>query len=498
MTAAAQPARPPRRKNPYVGPRAFRNKEEELFFGRDREKRELSDLLISERIVLLHAPSGAGKTSLIQAGLVPLLKQERLGKDHFAPTIPLRVKTPAPEDLRVRNRYVYSIALDLLGGKHAPEDLASLELPEVVKLATQRPDAGVPVLILDQFEEILVLEPGDWDNQKAFFRELGFALNDGRIWALLSMREEYIGGLDRFVRYLPTHLRTTYRLDFLERGPATTAITEPAARVGVTYTEQATTELLRRLMIRKVQRPCHGVEEVTAPYVGPFQLQVVCRRLWWSLIKEKGANFDTIDLDDVKRHGDVGTALRGYYSDAVATVARTTGADEQVIRDWFETQLITVQHFRNQTLAGPAAGNVEPTEVLRALEDAYLIRSDTRAESRWYELAHDQLITPVLDSNREWRIAHLESWRRKAREWNDRRGNALLLRGQELRNAQHHASGIQLTQPEREFLQESARAEQERNVLERLHSTVGTLGVIAFLELILIVVLVIQLLRTAG
>jgi hypothetical protein len=497
MTSAA-PAAPRRgagRRNPYVGPRAFRNKEGELFFGREREKRELTDLLIAERIVLLHAPSGAGKTSLVQAGLVPLLRKERLGKDHFAPTIPLRVKTPVPDGLRVRNRYIYSIALDLLGGDHDPKDLAGLDLPEVIKLATQRPGAGVPVLIFDQFEEILLLEPGDWQHQRAFFRELGAALNDSRIWALLSMREEYIGGLDRFVRYLPTHLRTTFRLDFLEKEPAMTAITAPAARAGVTYTDEAAAELLRRLMTRKVQRPCHGVEEVMAPYVGPFQLQVVCRRLWWSLVGEKGPGFDAIDLDDVERHGDVETALSGYFSDAVAGVARTTRADEQVIRDWFETQLITVQHFRNQTLAGPVSGDVEPTEVLRALEDAYLVRSDTRAESTWYELAHDQLITPVLESNRAWRRVHLEPWRRRARDWNERHDDSLLLRGPELRDAEHRANGTELTQPERDFLQASGRVEQDRNLLQQLHSTIGTLGVIAVVELVVIVVLLVQLLR---
>jgi hypothetical protein len=499
MTTAAEsaPPRGARRRNPYVGPRAFRNAEE-LFFGRDREKRELTDLLIAERVVLLHAPSGAGKTSLIQAGITPLLKDERLGRDHFSPTIPLRVKTPPPPQLRVRNRYIYSIALDLLGGEHDPDDLAGLGLREVIKLATQRPGVGFPVLIFDQFEEILVLEPGDWENQKTFFRELGLALNDGRLWALLSMREEYIGGLDRFVRYLPTHLRTTYRLDYLEERPARTAITEPAARRGAIYTEEAATELLHRLMKRRLQRPCHDVEEVTVPYVGPFQLQVVCRRLWWSLADEKGDDFDAIDLGDVERHGDIETALRGYYSDAVARVARNTKAEEEAIRDWFEAELITVQRFRNQTLTGPVSGDIEPTVVLRALEDAYLIRSDTRADSRWYELAHDQLINPVLESNQRWRLAHVEPWRLRAREWHQSHQNALLLRGVELRNAEHHASGIKLSRPEREFLQESARAEQDRTLLARMHSTIGTLGVIAFVELILIVVLVVQLLRTGN
>ena len=62
------------RPNPYVGPRAF--KTGETLYGRDRELNQLLDLLIAERIVLLYSPSGAGKTSLVQAALMPALEQE--------------------------------------------------------------------------------------------------------------------------------------------------------------------------------------------------------------------------------------------------------------------------------------------------------------------------------------------------------------------------------------------------------------------------------------
>src|SRR5205085_9497719 len=73
--------------NPYVGPRALERGEP--IYGRERELLDLRDLLIAERIVLLYSPSGAGKTSLIQAGLVELIKAEqfnvlpvmRVGKD---------------------------------------------------------------------------------------------------------------------------------------------------------------------------------------------------------------------------------------------------------------------------------------------------------------------------------------------------------------------------------------------------------------------------------
>ncbi len=62
-----------------MGPRAFEESERELFFGRDLETRQLAALVIAQRVVVLYSPSGAGKTSLLQAGLIPLLgRQKRL------------------------------------------------------------------------------------------------------------------------------------------------------------------------------------------------------------------------------------------------------------------------------------------------------------------------------------------------------------------------------------------------------------------------------------
>src|SRR5713101_5046340 len=82
--------------NPYVGPRAFRKNE--LFFGRERESAGLINTLIAGRIVLLHSPSGAGKTSLIQASVVPALEGRRFQvcarlKPSFSA---IRVNAPIP------------------------------------------------------------------------------------------------------------------------------------------------------------------------------------------------------------------------------------------------------------------------------------------------------------------------------------------------------------------------------------------------------------------
>src|SRR5262245_56419237 len=89
---------------PFVGPRSFRLGEP--LFGRDQEVRRLLNLLIAERIVLMFSPSGAGKTSLIQARLILALREEE-----FFDLPIIRVKQPtlieAPGASRI-NRFVQS------------------------------------------------------------------------------------------------------------------------------------------------------------------------------------------------------------------------------------------------------------------------------------------------------------------------------------------------------------------------------------------------------
>ena len=62
--------------NPYVGPRPFEERHQRRFFGRDWEANELVSLIVAHPAVLLYAQSGAGKTSLINAKLIPLLRDE--------------------------------------------------------------------------------------------------------------------------------------------------------------------------------------------------------------------------------------------------------------------------------------------------------------------------------------------------------------------------------------------------------------------------------------
>ena len=62
---------------PYVGLRPFEEKDRSVFFGRERDLQRLINQVYTSRVVVVFAPSGVGKTSLLRAGLVPRLRKDR-------------------------------------------------------------------------------------------------------------------------------------------------------------------------------------------------------------------------------------------------------------------------------------------------------------------------------------------------------------------------------------------------------------------------------------
>ncbi|MEZ4772409.1 MAG: AAA family ATPase [Bacteroidia bacterium] len=64
---------------PYVGLRSFKQEEAAIFFGRGREIRELYGLLNSmQPVILFYGKAGVGKSSLLQAGLIPRVEDDYL------------------------------------------------------------------------------------------------------------------------------------------------------------------------------------------------------------------------------------------------------------------------------------------------------------------------------------------------------------------------------------------------------------------------------------
>jgi WD40 repeat protein len=433
----------------------------------------------------------------------------------------MRVRLEPPETERPTNRYVLSALLSLeeslAGEGQMPlEELAGLTLAGYLDrrasaLAAGGSGAGETagswgegvVLVFDQFEEVLTVDPTDREVKAEFFGQVGEALRDWGRWALFAMREEFVARLDPYLRPVPTRLGTRYRLELLGAEEARVAVQEPARGAGVEFTDAAAVKLVDDLRRVRVQRPDGTAEEQLGPYVEPVQLQVVCRRLWGGL----PADDMEIDEADVVAVGDVDTALRGYYSERVATVAETTEVREQAVREWFDKWLITEYGIRGQVLQGPERSEGLANRAIWPLVDAHLVRAEQRRGATWFELAHDRLIEPVRVDNAAWREEHLSALQRQAVLWEDQgRSSGLLLRERALLDAEAWAAAHEeeLTEVEREYLGEcrEARAieERERRQARRIRWLAVGATVFSIIALILAVVagLQTQAARTAA
>ncbi len=459
--------------NPYIGPRAFQTGE--VLYGREREIQELLDLLIAERIVLLHSPSGAGKSSLVYAGLIPRLRQEGFRVLPIA-----RVNLELPGELAGTdfNSHIFSTLMCLAEAlpqpqKIQPKELASLSLDSFIsriEQAVSEDQSDLPknnILIFDQFEEILTINPAARMDKVTFFTQLGVALRNRNRWALFIMREDFVAALSPYLRSVPTRLANTYRLDLLGADAARQAIQAPAKRQGVDFTEEASLRLVDDLRRIRVQRPDGTVEDQLGLYVEPVQLQVVCYRLW-----------ENVDLQDAKISerdvlsiGNVDTALGDYYAERVAIIAKQANISERSIRDWFNRKLITEQGVRGQVLMGAETSDKLPNTVIHLLENAYLVRAEKRGGAIWFELSHDRLIKPVQENNAAWLNANLNLLQRQASQWEEReRNEALLLREKALEEAEAWAiaHATEMTSTERDYLkacQDNRKRESEAKAL---------------------------------
>ncbi len=427
--------------NPYVGLRPYQRRHSDNFYGRNREARDLLALMLAERVVLFYAQSGAGKTSLLNAKVIPDLEDEGF---HILPVA--RVSNDPPPGIAadgVDNIFMFSVLLALSQGKVAPRRLRQATLssfllkyyPRYTTAPTAGPDARSadvhfdlqpPLLILDQFEELFTTHRDRWREAEDFFRQLREALERmPPLGILFAMREDYVAEVEPYASLMPGRLRARYRIEPLGAAGALAAITKPAESRGIRFDpgvegdpSQPNVALWLRDELRKVKVQRRGdgrleTSSVLGPFVEPVQLQVVCHRMWENLPEQE---VQLIEMHELAQYGEIDRALIDFYESAVRQAAETSEANDRQIRRWFEQQLITPLGTRGLALRGEAETAGLPNAAVDALRAEHILAAEMRAGARWYELAHDRLVDPVLQSNAEWEAARETPLRSAAEE----------------------------------------------------------------------------------
>ena len=400
--------------NPFVGPRSFKRdlQDQRIFFGRDDETEEIVSLIFSHQLVLVYAQSGAGKTSIFNAQVIPTLEKNGfdvlpVARVGIGPAISANSPSSNADTASITNAYLLNGLQSLIPNTDRPlitDKSLSMFLKNTLPPKRNDRDELIPqVIIFDQFEEIFSVYPHDrWrEQQQEFFEQITEALINNPLFRIVFIiREDYLAQLDPFVQILPESLRPRFRLERLRREAAYEAIEGPLGMTDLRLDKTIVETIVDNLLKIRIETSMGKSSEIKGEFVEPIQLQVVCQRLWNKL---KTSQIDQINQDYFGYLGDVDKALEDFYVEAISEASKTAGVEEDTIRKWFEENLITSSGTRGIIHKGLESTGGIPNTAVDILEKKYLIRKEERAGAQWYELTHDRLIKPVLDSNKQWK-----------------------------------------------------------------------------------------------
>ena len=357
-------------RSPYQALLDYKLEDAPFFYGREQAITDLWQHIHQGRLTILHSESGAGKSSLLQAGIAARL----LSSGQLPLYIRPYKKSPTKA---IKEVFLPDVA-------HM-EELEHIQIQslrgflQTVCSALEQP----LTIFLDQFEEFFV--ELDISAQTHFFNELSDCLQDSSLsvrW-VLSLRREQLFQLSQFRPQIPTIFANEYYLEKLNQDEALQAIEQPALQRNVQYESG----LVHRIM---------GDLAGESGFVDPPQLQIVC----YYLFGERETDTITTTLYRAERNNANGA--QGILSNHLQQVlsrmpSQQSDIARQVLKElitsdnrriqYSQDNLYTILQYRHSELQADHLNLV-----INSLVDSRLLRLEQDAN---VELAHDYLLTQI-------------------------------------------------------------------------------------------------------
>jgi WD40 repeat protein len=462
---------------PYRGLEAFTAEHAEWFHGRSAAVQHIVATLVAHPVgVVVLGPSGAGKSSVMQAGLLPALAAGELpGSDRW-----IIVYARPGRDLRgeLENAGLHDAGVEPIGGAVA------------ARLAGEPAGARL-LLVIDQFEEALTPDAADerTAGQRAAIDDLAAAIGGPGLSVALVLRDDFY---PRLASQAPELLQAL--LPGLLNLPATLNAHElrdimvrPAEAVGLEFEAG-----LPERMISDVLAVTPGAEPARhAPITVLPLIELALQQLWQR--KESGR----LTHEAYQRIGGIAGALTTWCDTAIAELPPEQRAVAQRILTALVRPADDLNHvpavrqqvhlatLRQLAVADTPEQGVD--EVLKVLTERRIVTTRTAGQPV-AELVHEALIRdwPTL---RGWvaQDHRFQDWLRRAAErlhrWARDRQAGDLLHGSELAEGADWSRQRPLPHDLADFLtasQRSARAGIRRTRL--VAAVLATLLVVALVS----------------
>jgi len=434
-------------EHPWPWLEAFPESAQAFFNGRDQEKAALLRCVLSAPVTVLFGKSGLGKSSLLQAGLFPGLRAQRLLPvyrriDHDANAADLSAQlakrwaeeihqTQADGKQPLSFRYKQPVDGDdediLLS-----DDLWSDLHRDDIELVDSGGRIWQPVFVLDQFEEIFTRGAQRPERMQQWLFQLGDLLenripgelaeklHDDDGWCeqlnvdvqpyrfLISLREDYLADLEEWSELIPRLTQNRFRLAPMSRDQAIQAIERTGASL---VSHQDAKNIVQYLSQAKNQTFSCTLKTRGPGQIEPALLGLLCAGLNEERLRAGQA---TLHTDNLAQAG--GQIVERFYDQALQGLPAAVG-------EFVEQFLITADGVR---LAYPADSIVAEKRVspehLQTVIDRRLLRRESLESGERIELVHDRLAQVALRRRQDGQ-------RRRALEKEQRRRRQVLFGG---------------------------------------------------------------------
>lgn len=410
---------------PYRSLDVFNEEDAQFFFGRERVVQKMIDSLKREpRFLAVLGPSGSGKSSAVRAGLTPELRRGRVpGSDKWG-------------IITIRPTHQPFEQLDAAG---LSKSAAGIEIA-VRSWLDNHPGRTRLVLMIDQFEELLVSTPEDVCEK--FIRELASLLDAPlAITVVLTLRDDF------YSRFLQRAASLAGRLErglvnippTLEPEELRAMIAGPAQKVGLMFEEGLVADIINDATEAGYTK---GMARSTILPLLEFALTEL-----WEKRQENQITHQAYDALGGVTGGLAQWADQAFYdlTENQRIAARHVLTELVRLGDETEGLLDT----RRRLPLGEFGESEEVLQVVKHFADRRLLVTSSVKGREYVEIIHDMLV-------REWE--HLQGWLRENREffawrqsieesvgkWNeDRSDESYLFRGVRLAEAEKWASAYQ-------------------------------------------------------
>ncbi|MCG5447731.1 nSTAND1 domain-containing NTPase [Micromonospora hortensis] len=217
-------------RGPYWGMAAFQPEDSEWFFGRERLVAQLREMLTRLRFVAVFAPSGAGKSSLLRAGLIAaVVDNPAKGQPAWATVLMTPGEHPI-EELAFQLVSEPDLARDT-AQRHLVDEPASIRAT-IEQILDARPSGATMLIVVDQFEELFTL-CRDEGERSGFVAALLAAAEVPRVRVVLGVRADFYGRCAAYPALVAALHEHQLLIGPMDEKDLRRTITGPAERAGL-------------------------------------------------------------------------------------------------------------------------------------------------------------------------------------------------------------------------------------------------------------------------